>query len=466
MSYPIAFQLLRQLSVREVKQFASLLETPAFNRRVELTLLLKWWQKHTHEMPDRRQVFQAVYADKPYRDRDWYLMLSRLHQLLEQFLGWEELRRNPLQSYPLLLQSLRRRKLSTFYERTYRQSKALTQKRTRTDAEILYLEYALEKSYYDFVASHKRKTYTNIQQVSDQLDHFFIAEKLKQACLAHSRGLVNQEHYHIHQLKAVEQELVERPSLQDIPAIRIYHACYQAVVQSGDETAFQYLRKVMDDLIAYFPPQEVRDIYLLAINYCIRALNRGEEPFVLEAFALYERSLILGHLLEDGHIPESTYSNIVSLGLKLRKFSWVKTFISEHTSSLRINFREPLEGLSTARLLYSQGSLSRALQELARVETKAPFLYLGVKSLQLKILYELESWDALDSLLESFRVYLQRRPNLGYVREHYQYLINYTRRLLQLPPGDQVAQTALAQEIQTTDALREKEWFLERLSAL
>ncbi|MEL7422379.1 MAG: hypothetical protein AAFN81_05280, partial [Bacteroidota bacterium] len=314
MSYPIAFQLLRQLTAREVKQFGSLLETPAFNRRAELALLLKWWQAHTHEMPDRRQVFQAVYTNKSYSDRDWYLMLSRLQQLLEQFLCWEELRRHPLHSYPLLLQSLRRRKLSTFYERAYRQAKAQAQKRTRTDAEVLYLEYALENSYYDFVASHKRKTYTNLQQVSDQLDHFFIAEKLKQACLAHSRGLVNQESYDIHLLQAVEQELTKRPSLQDIPAIRIYHACYQAVVRGGDETAFQYLRTVMDELIAYFPPQEVRDIYLLAINYCIRALNRGEEPFVREAFALYERSLVLGHLIEDGHIPESTYSNIVSLG--------------------------------------------------------------------------------------------------------------------------------------------------------
>ncbi|MEL7423920.1 MAG: hypothetical protein AAFN81_13050, partial [Bacteroidota bacterium] len=79
-------------------------------------------------------------------------------------------------------------------------------------------------------------------------------------------------------------------------------------------------------------------------------------------------------------------------------------------------------------------------------------------------LYELESWDALDSLLESFRVYLQRRPDLGYVREHYQYLINYTRRLLQLSPSDQEGKATLAKEIRAASALLEKEWFLEKIS--
>ena len=100
-------------------------------------------------------------------------------------------------------------------------------------------------------------------------------------------------------------------------------------------------------------------------------------------------------------------------------------------------------GLSLERLHYSEREPEQALEHLARVETKAPFLYLGVKSLQLKILYEIEAWDALDSLLHSFRVYLQRRPDLGYRREHYQYLIAFTRRLLHLPQHNKAARAAL-----------------------
>jgi hypothetical protein len=212
-----------------------------------------------------------------------------------------------------------------------------------------------------------------------------------------------------------------------------------------------------------FPNKEMRDLYLLAINYCIRALNRSQESFIPEALALYEQSLERGYLLEDGHIPESTFSNIVSLALKLGRFEWVHSFVEEQQSFLREEYRDSLVALSRAKIFYSEGDLPAAMQHLVLVEAKAPFLYLSAKSLQLKVFYEAEEWDALDSLLESFRVYLQRRTDLGYGREHYQHLIQFARRLLQLKPGDQAAREQLKADVQAAEVFQEKEWFLKNI---
>ena len=176
-----------------------------------------------------------------------------------------------------ILRALRRLRLPVFFERSLRQARKQREKEQRAEANMLLWDYQTELEYYDFIASPKRGERTNLQAVTDKLDQFFIAEKLKQACLAHSRFLANQEEYEIQYLDAILDDLHSRPELFKVPAITIYASCYQAVVAGGTEQDFLRLRKVMERFRDYFPNTEIRDIYLLAINYCIRCLNNG--PF-------------------------------------------------------------------------------------------------------------------------------------------------------------------------------------------
>lgn len=463
MKTPIAFQLLRILSSTELNQLETFLCSPAFNRRPEMARLLAWWRKNRHEKLDKKRAIRQVMPGKPYLSRDWYLLLSRFTRLVESFLVWKELQSDELEQYPLLLRNLRRRRKAHLFQRSMAQARALLDNHGQHTAHHLYRAYDLEQEYYDYIASHNRQEPTNLQAMSDRLDEFFIAEKLKQACLEHSRRIASQEAYDIHFLEAIEQQLQLRPALLNVPAITVYHACYLAVVRGGDKAAFQRLRRAMEAHRPGFPRQEIRDLYLLAINYCIRALNRGEEGFALEAFSLYEQSLKQGFLLEDGHIPESTFGNIVSLGLKLNRFEWVEHFIREHARFLRPEFREALPSYTAAKLAYELGELDRALQLLSTVEARQPFLYFGAKTLQLKVFYELGEWDALDSLLESMRVYLQRHTALGYHREHYLLLLQFARRLLQLPPTDRQGRAVLKEEVEAAKTFREREWFLRQL---
>ncbi|MCG8331721.1 MAG: hypothetical protein MI974_28810 [Chitinophagales bacterium] len=463
MSYPSSLLLARSLPPRMKTRLNRFIESPPFAAQPAVYRLWKWWLKHPYQPIDKEAAFAEAYPDKSFRSADWYLLLSRLQRMVEQFLVWEEVQQQEMEQYYLLQKAYRRLREEKLYKRSAQKAKKIRAKRNKLEASMLYWDYAMEKDFYDYIASHSRQERTNLQEVSDQLDQFYFAEKLKQACLAHSRKIANQENYDIHLLSIIEMTLRERTSLLDVPAIRIYYDCYKAVVQGGEEEDFQQLRRSIIQYKNGFPRQEIRDIYYLAINYCIRALNRGGEAFAKEALSLYELSLSEGYLLEDGHIPESTFSNIVSLGLRLKRYDWVRLFIQNQAVFLRPVFQESLPAFSRAKLLYECGQLRDALRELVIVETKLPFLYLGTKSLQLKIFYEQEEWDALDSLLESLRVYLQRRSDLGYHKEHYQLLLHFTRRLLQMPPSDRIGRQSLAEEINNTPAFREREWFIKQL---
>ena len=98
------------------------------------------------------------------------------------------------------------------------------------------------------------------------------------------------------------------------------------------------------------------------------------------------------------------------------------------------------------------------------VDTKTSFLLLGTKTLQLKIFYEQNEFDALESLLETLRVYLQRKKDLGYRKTVYGNFFYFVRKLLEKESFSQKEKDAFIDEVKSTKAFSEKEWILEQLN--
>ena len=83
------------------------------------------------------------------------------------------------------------------------------------------------------------------------------------------------------------------------------------------------------ETISMVSKQEIRDLYLLAINFA-STLNRGGR-FCPGSFHPLLKSPAA--MVPPGryHIPESTFGNIAFFGLKLNCFDWVAEFIGERT---------------------------------------------------------------------------------------------------------------------------------------
>lgn len=463
MKIPAAFQILHSFSPAQLSGLAQFLKSSFFSKQNTHYILLKEWERNRGKTIDRPVFYSKVLPGKKYTERDWYLLMSRFQNSVEQYLIWQELQTDRLSSAPFLARAFRRLQRTNIFEGTINKVRKSRQKRQSFLANDFIREYELEMEYYDYIASHDRNKTTNLQKVTDTLDCHFIAEKLKHACLAHSRFIINQENYNIHYLETVLDDINDRPYLLEIPAISVYYACYKAVVKGGGEEDFRQLRKVINQFGAGFPNAEIRDVYLLAINYCIKAMNESKTGFEHQAFEIYKDSLEKGYLLEDGYMPESTFSNMVTLGIKEKDFKWTANFIQTQKTFLREELRVSLVDFNLAQLFYARGELQAAANALIKVSTKSPFLYLGAKSLQLRVLHEAQEWDALDSTLESLRVYLNRRKDLGYRKTHYKHLHNFFKSFIQLKPDDKAAKTLLREKILQADAFRLKEWFLERL---
>jgi hypothetical protein len=89
---------------------------------------------------------------------------------------------------------------------------------------------------------------------------------------------------------------------------------------------------------------------------------------------------------------------------------------------------------------------------------------LSSKALLLSTYYELNEWEPLNYLLDSFKVYLHRAQKDLSEIQHISYinLINYTRKLAKVKAENSPLNPALLNEIESNSKLFSKAWLIEK----
>jgi hypothetical protein len=310
---------------------------------------------------------------------------------------------------------------------------------------------------YRFTAAASRTTEHNLQAVTDNLDIAYFAQKLRQACLLLSHQAVYKTAYRFGMLGEVLAH-VEAQQLLYIPAIAVYYHCYRALTEPEQPEHFHQLKKLLVEEYEKFPQPEIADLYLLAINFCIKRYNEGGREYLADEFDLYREGLKREYFLNNGVLSRFTYRNVVTIGLVMRAFDWVENFIHEFRDRLEKRHRESMFSFNLARLEYERRNYGAALQLLQKSEYADLLLNLAAKTVVLKIFFETDETDALESHLAAMQRFIRRKKIMGYHRENYLNLIHFTRRLLEVFEKKELE--ALREEIAGAKAVAEREWLL------
>ena len=100
---------------------------------------------------------------------------------------------------------------------------------------------------------------------------------------------------------------------------------------------------------------------------------------------------------------------------------------------------------------------------MQEVDFKDHLFNLAAKVIQMKIYFESEELDILDSHLDAMQMYILRKKVIGYHKTNYKNIIKMTRKLLKIKPGDFSAKNILKDEINNAEILTEKKWLLNQL---
>lgn len=459
-------QIFRTFSKKEVRDLRKWLQSPSHNQREDVVALFEYLVQNEHLDEEnalaKEEVFANVYPGLAYDDAQMRQVMHFLLKSVEEFLIYEEWVEDPVKARITLARVYRRRQQGKLFQRTIDSAKELHEKQPLRNMTYLENTYLLEQEQYNYLSGLRRTVPLNLQEVSDALDIHFISTKLRQACLMLAHQTVFQTEYQIGLLPQVIG-FVEQHAPFDVPAIAIYYHSYKALKERNSESHFQQLKEALLRYEDHFPESEIRDIYLLAINYCIGRMNAGVPEYVRETFELYRRGLEKKILLQDGFVSRFTFRNVVTNGTLLEEFDWTEHFIRDFQQYLEDQYRESIVHYSMAKLYFEKKDYGQAMPLLHQVEYDDILMTLNARTMLMKMYYELDEFNALDSLLESMRMYMRRKKVIGYHKANFKNIIHLTKKLANVNPYEQKHTKQLQAEIESANPLTEKKWLLAQL---
>ena len=462
-------ELLQSLSPTELTAFGKYLRSPFFNQREDVVRLFDYFfQKKDSKKTsvfDKKEVFKNVFPNEKYDEKQLGYTMSFLLKAAESFLVFGEMNNDGEAAYQLrLAKAVKKKGLEKHFSTAINKAEKALGDQPHRNMEYHYLNHLLHLEKYESGATEKRTASRSFQEMSDETTVFFIASKLRQSCTALMHKAVSETDFKMDFLGEILAQ-VERQQLQQMPAVGMYYYGYKALSDMGNPGWFDQLRQAMQLHFQHFPNDEMRDIYTLAVNYCIRQINtqqgkQGQSFFLQQVFDIYKEGLGNGVFLNNGVLSRFTYNNIANAGLGLKAFDWVEQFLKDYKNHLEPKHQESAYLFNLASLYFRKPDYDQALQLLIQADFDDLLHNLDARRMLLRIYYDLGESDALDSLLDSFSIFLRRRRDIGYLRQNYLNLIRFTKKLLQIPKEDKVARAKLRVEIEGAKALAEREWLL------
>lgn len=465
------YQVLALLTKVEQSKFRKYLRSPYFNVNDTQTQLYDILQKEILSSKtgkwDKQTIWTALQLPGTFDDVRLRKFFSDLLKHLENFLALQQYERNESNKHLLLLEAVEKRKLGNLYNSSLRASREFFQKSPYRNADFYYGNFVLEKRFYDLAGFELNRTAeSNWGEISQNLDYFYIAEKLWIYCNVLARKDLSAYDYQLHLMDEVVG-YVEQNNLTDIPPIAIYYQVLNLYRFPEDDKPYFELKQLLDKYGMNFPKEEAGDLYSLAQNYCINQLNRGSTQFLAELFSLYQSVLERRIIFRDDQLSPWDFRNIVVVGLRVGDYDWTLQFIDEYLQYLPEENQENAKSFNLAQVYFYQKKFTKVVELLRFVEYDDITYNLNSKDMLLRVYYDTDELDPLYSLFESFRTYLNRNKDIpDRVKEAYKNLIGLTKKLTRLRHGDTKSLDRLKVEIESTANVANRKWLLEKVEEL
>ncbi|MBC7775799.1 MAG: hypothetical protein H7246_10235 [Phycisphaerae bacterium] len=459
--------LLSTLSPPERRRFKKWINSPIHNFNPTISKLYAFLENRSEWSPrslQRERAFAAIYGKQAYDDLKMRRVMSEFLGVLEGFLAHESWRDNPSEQWLSLAKIYRQRQLPADATAYLNKAEETLNAQPLRDARYFLDHYRLQEER--LAQNPARDSALNLQEMADELAHFFVAELLRNACSAASHAAIYRADYQLPYLEVVLADCTTG-RYDTVPLIRLYFHSYQCLTEPMANEHFFAYKNLLPDAVKWLSKSELRDVLLFGINYCIKRSNMDTPGFLRELFDLYKLGLDLETFLENGLLSRFSYKNIVTVALKLSETNWVEQFLETYSPLLSPEFREHYERFCSAKLYYQKcdyGQVQTLLHDLVFDDV---LLDLNARLLLLKIYFETSQWRLLQGFLTAFDRFVGRKKMLAYHAPNYRNIIQFTTKLMLWKSGKRHFSTEelenLRQQIGAAKPLTEREWLLEQL---
>ena len=469
-----SLSLLQTLSKVELNRLRKFLRSPWFNEDddvIRLFDLLNNALRKGDEMAatlDKVAVWTALFPEKKYDDTALRRLTSVLTQLALQFLLEDQRHHDPLAEALAMQKVLEKPELKKHLAGVERQIQRSLNEAAGKSPEHYLAHFQMH--WNSFSRSAKSVSTTDylekLMPASDFLDVFYVVQKLKM----HMAWLM------FRKVRVAEHEIpmphgfwdqLDEPRYQRVPLVAIYKNAARCMEEPGEEAHFQAL---LHDLERYAPEltkEDLRECHHIAQNYCALKINQGRTDYYPILFRVFNSIIRLDILLENNALSEGMFKNIITIALNLGEYDWAETFIRDYAGYLPSNIRENARTFNLANLYFHQKKHHAVMELVRNVEYSDVVYALGSKLLLLRTYYELDELMAMDSLMDSFRIYVRRNKLISKdLKREYINFLNYLKKLSALSVASPQAVTAFKTKVSTSKNPTAKKWLLEKIAEL
>ena len=469
--------LLKTFSKHDLNSFKKFITSPFHNEQQELVRLFAIIDQHFRGSEkeqkanplEKEVVWEHIFGKKSYNDVRLRRLSSDLIKLVYAFLSYNTYKKNGFAEQLNLLKILRQLSLNKHFDSTYNQLTQSLEKNELRNADYHLSSYDVNYNLFNFPKNvqAKIKLFNNLEQADYHLECFYIIKKLENYCdyIGYKEGVSFDVKISLPPsfLKYVENSIFMKE-----PFIKAYFLVAKMLLDPEEKIYFLHLKEHLENNKTRFTLQELDIFYIHLKNYCIVKINIGEIAyFIRQLFDIFKTLLEERIILKDKIISPQNYKNIITAGLQVKEYLWVENFIQTYTSYLPKAHRENALTYNLAKVYFSQKKYNQVIEQLREVEDKNHVYALGGKLTLLKTYYELKEFQALDSLIDSFRIYIRRNKIISReVKQQYLNVLRFVKKLSTTLRRDKKSIDKIKNQIDKCKALADKKWILEKVEEL
>lgn len=488
-----ALDIIGSFSSEEVKEFREFLSSSYYNTNKTLSkfydLIAKFYPDFNKSTLTKEYLYGKLYPGEKYRDEVIRNLLSRLLSQGESYLRVKGFEEDSFGRDIYLIEELNKRKIGSLFDKNVNRMEKLLAKKD-IDGNSYFYKFRLETEKFNYNLTNRRisspleidEDMEILKKRGEHIINFFIMTHLKETDFLNKFS--NLYNYDIDDFLTIDfnkktdliNVLVHLMKRKDEYS-SVYEIYYYLISAFQDMNETSYYFKFKEALLKngdLFSIDEKHYLFGKLIDYAI-IKNRAskDNSFAEEHFnnyVLYLEKEYYKHSKSD-YLPLDLFRNVLIQSLRRRDFEWTEEFIKKFIVKLKKDYQDNMYNYSVAFLEYQKGNFEKALEAINKVVYNFFTFKYDVRNLNLMICYELEQWESVRSILESYKRFLLNNKMVGRDRkEFYGNFLKYVGKVTKLKSGPgktaKVDKDFLRKEVISTNNFSYKDWVLEKIDQL
>jgi hypothetical protein len=240
------------------------------------------------------------------------------------------------------------------------------------------------------------------------------------------------------------------------------------VLEFNDTSYFFRLKELFEQNYNIFPKNEKSFWATELTNYCVQKVNLGDKTFREMIFEIDKFKLKEGIVYQGKYIPKVLYLQILANAIGSKQFEWSIKYIEEFAPKLKPAYQNQMRALSYGFLYYRKKEYDKVFEFLSKAKFTDALDKVYVKSLYLRIYFELDETEILLNFIDSTKHFLGKNRTLGvFFKNNYVRFLNVLSKLIVLKDKyDDFEMEKLIKTINEDKALPLAEWFMEKIDEI